>query len=136
MNLLYKISNLIPSQLKKFLIVGFLTVALDFSIYQIILSLNLTSISFAKGISFVAGTIFSYVFNKTWTFLHISNYLRTSMKFLILYTTTLFLNVNINLIFLNILGVSEYAIYISFIVATACSALCNFLGMKLIVFRD
>ena len=136
MSLLYKIQDLIPSQLKKFLIVGFLTALLDFSIYQIILSFDLTSISYAKGISFVCGTIFSYAFNKTWTFLHISNYFRTSIKFIILYMTTFFLNVNINSIFLNILGGYEYAIYISFIVATACSALCNFLGMKLIVFRN
>lgn len=136
MSLFYKISDFIPSQLKKFLIIGFLTVLLDFSIYQIILFLDLVSMSYAKGISFVAGTLFSYVFNKTWTFLHVSNYLRTSIKFIILYMTTLFLNVYINSIFLNILDTYEYAIYISFIVATACSALCNFLGMKLIVFRN
>jgi putative flippase GtrA len=135
MNLIYKTLNFFPIQLRKFIVVGIFTVLIDFSIYQLILFYDLTSISYAKGISFITGTIFSYSVNKTWTFLHKSDYLRSSLKFIALYMTTLFLNININLLCLDALGNFEYAIYISFIVATGSSALCNFLGMKIIVFK-
>ena len=130
-----KILSFIPVELKRFLIVGLLTVAIDFSIYQIILSYNISSVTIAKGTSFVCGTLFSYCVNKIWTFTYTSNYMDSAFRFIILYSTTLFLNVNINLLFLEILHDYQYSFYLSFLIATASSAVCNFLGMKMVVFK-
>ena len=53
-----------------FLIVGSLTVLVDFAVYRGLLWLDITSIDLAKGVSFLAGTIFAYFANRFWTFGH------------------------------------------------------------------
>ncbi|HVY53441.1 MAG TPA: GtrA family protein, partial [Gammaproteobacteria bacterium] len=68
-----------------FLIVGALTVLVDFSTYFILLSLNIWSIAVCKAIGFITGTLFAYLANKTWTFGHTQPARGSVLRFGLLY---------------------------------------------------
>lgn len=117
-----------------FLIVGSLTVLVDFLCYRSLLHFNLSH-SLAKGVSFILGTIFSYFANRFWTFNH-HNLLKAGsvLRFVLLYLSTLLVNVLINKAILSSCSFTYYNIEIAFLVATSTSALLNFIGMKFFVF--
>ena len=117
-----------------FLVVGSLTVLIDFLIYHSGLALG-APVAIAKGIGFAAGTIFAFFANKFWTFSARDNAGAQVWKFLLLYGATLALNIGINTLALAYLaGVSD-AVQLAFLLATGCSAVTNFIGMKWLVFR-
>lgn len=114
--------------INRFVIVGIFAVSIDYMSYNIFA--EFLAINLAKGLSFVIGAIFAFVMNKLWTFQDNSSYLMTSIKFSILYTISLFINVKVN----------EYSLIlfhsnIAFLIATGCSAASNFIGMKFLVFK-
>ena len=126
---------MITRELRRFAIIGTLTVVIDFIIYNIILYLTSNHI-YAKGIGFTIGTIFSYKYNKIWTFSIKRSKPYSALKYYCVYIIGLSLNVWIYRI--AIVSVLEETIdrnYIAFIMATAVSALSNFLLIKYIVFR-
>lgn len=112
-----------------FLIVGVLTVGVDFAVYNLLLPV--LPVTVAKMISFAAGTVFAYVANRFITF---GNKSRGSLwRFLLLYGMTLGINTGVNSLILNLLG--PQAKTLAFLCATGASATLNFLGMKFLVFR-
>ena len=121
-------------EVKSFLIVGILTVLIDFLAYSISRK-YFFNISLAKAFGFIAGTVFSFIANRNITFRSQKNIWLHLSKFILLYTGTLIANVMINNIILNFIPLFKLQIYFAFLIATSTSAVLNFLGMKYFVFR-
>ncbi len=127
---------MIKRELGIFLIVGSLTVLVDFCTYRGMIWLNMVAdVDTAKAVGFLAGTAFAYFANRFWTFGH--NQVSGSLwRFFTLYGATLLANVLVNALALKIFSDYIAAIHISFLLATGVSATLNFLGMKLFVFKS
>ena len=120
-------------EIKRFLVVGFTTVFIDMLVYFACVQLGI-NLDLSKGIGFIAGTIFAYFANKLWTF-SVSGGYKQFISFLALYTMTFGVNVGVNWAILNLLNVSKIIYIGAFLVATASSAMLNFIGMKFLVFK-
>jgi putative flippase GtrA len=127
---------MIRREFKLFLVVGLLTVLIDFCIYRTLVWTNLFGIDIAKAMGFVAGTLFAYFANRFWTFGHKQHSKGSMWRFAILYALTLFINLMINSVVLVWLASFYAAVQIAFLMATSISAALNFVGMKLFVFRE
>jgi putative flippase GtrA len=133
----------IKHELAIFLIIGLLTVAIDFLLYRVLINFNLlgiNSVKLAKGLSFIGGTIFAYFANNFWTFNQQRTRARSFVRFILVYLLGLGANVTANhfsIIWLEtILPTTEIILLIAFIFATGVSATLNFLGMKFFVFTN
>ncbi len=125
---------MLAKQIKRFLIVGFTTVVIDFTAYRLLLYLD-SPTAIAKGLGFVAGTIFAYFANKLWTFNRAKGGTNVFSMFIALYITTLAVNVGVNSGVIQILGEEEIFMTLAFFMATGTSATLNFIGMQMIVFK-
>lgn len=117
-----------------FSVVGSLTVLLDFTIYHA-LAQHLFNVDLAKIIGFITGTLFSYVANRFWTFGRKQQRSGSLWRFILLYIITCMTNTLINASALSLLPHTSITIMLAFLLATAVSALLNFLGMKKFVFN-
>jgi putative flippase GtrA len=126
---------MISRELRIFLVVGMLTVLLDYSTYHGLLSIEAMPVRLAKGAGFLAGTIFSYVANRLWTFGTHRPQEGSLIRFATLYALTLGANVMINDAALYLLSSFPAAKQIAFVIATGVSAVLNFVGMKWFVFK-
>jgi putative flippase GtrA len=126
---------MIRRELAIFLVVGSLTVLVDFSIYRGLLWSTGLGVGVAKGTGFLAGTVFAYVANRLWTFGQHRHEASSAWRFAVLYGATLLANVAVNALVLRMAGDAAWAVQGAFLVATGVSATLNFLGMKLYVFR-
>lgn len=118
-----------------FLVVGSLTVVLDFSIYRGLAWLDLTGTELAKAISFLMGTLFAFSANRIWTFGQTKHALGSGWRFALLYSFTLATNVAVNALALIMMDGILMSIQWAFLLATGVSAILNFLGMKFFVFK-
>ena len=123
----------ISKEVRFFLLVGVLTVLIDYLVYFISRKL-IINISQAKALGFMTGTFFSFLANRNITFRNQNNIWDHLYKFFILYSGTLFLNVTINNSLLNWFSNFDYKVQLSFLIATLTSAIINFIGMKYFVF--
>jgi putative flippase GtrA len=133
----------IKRELTIFLIVGLLTVMIDFLIYRAMMHFNpfgFYSVNIAKGIGFIGGTIFAYFANRFWTFQQQTTSSGSVTRFILVYVLGLSANIAINHFSISWLNDGiippEYVILIAFILATGVSATLNFMGMKFLVFAD
>ena len=127
---------MIRRELTIFLIVGSMTVLLDYLTYRSLIWIELMNVDMAKATSFLVGTIFAYFANRFWTFSHELNVSGSVWRFILLYTATLGANVLVNSLALELLDGASVAIQISFLLATGVSACLNFVGMKYFVFTS
>lgn len=126
---------MIRRELGIFLVVGSLTVLVDFLTYRGLVWSQLLTVDVAKAVGFITGTVFAYFANRFWTFGHKAHAAGSAWRFALLYAVTLIANVEINALALEKLAGSLFAVQVAFLIATAISATMNFLGMKLFVFR-
>ncbi|PRC93971.1 GtrA family protein [Solimicrobium silvestre] len=126
---------MIKRELGIFLIVGSLTVLVDFGAYRSLVWLEVAGVDMAKAIGFLAGTVFAYFANRFWTFGHKSHASGSLWRFVILYGITLGANVLVNSLALKLFADATDAVHLAFLLATGVSATLNFLGMKLFVFK-
>ena len=126
---------MIRKELSVFLVVGILTVVVDYIFYQGMVTLQWVTIYIAKAFGFIAGTLFAYIANRFWTFSHKETSNNSFLKFVLLYSVTLSANVLINSQLLAFLDNVDYSVQLAFLCATGASATLNFIGMKFIVFR-
>lgn len=117
-----------------FLIVGSLTVAVDYLTYRGIVWTGLLETNLAKGASFLTGTVFAYFANRVWTFSAHADASGSASRFVVLYALTLLMNVSANALVLHVLFGIRYAVPAAFVIATGLSAALNFLGMRHFVF--
>ena len=133
---------MIKRELATFLVVGLLTVAIDFSIYRGLIYLGLDSVNIAKGLGFISGTIFAYFANRFWTFKKKVARSGSVGRFAIVYIIGLSANILVN--YLSILILNHFTnlidyqqvLFLAFLLATGISATLNFLGMKFFVFTN
>lgn len=126
---------MLSQQLQRFLIVGFATVVIDFATYRLLLYLDAPT-AIAKALGFITGTIFAYFSNKLWTFDRAKGGAYVFFIFIVLYVTTLIINVGVNSGVIAVLGEEELFLAFAFLMATGTSATLNFIGMQMIVFKS
>jgi putative flippase GtrA len=126
---------MIKRELAIFLVVGCLTVLVDFVSYRGLIRFEGMDVDMAKATGFLIGTLFAYFANRLWTFGHKPHKPGSAWRFAALYASTLGANVLINSLALKLFADATIAIQLAFLVATGVSASLNFLGMKFFVFR-
>jgi putative flippase GtrA len=125
---------IISKQLFNFLLIGSITVLIDFLTYRGVVVFY-PNISFAKSLGFAFGTGFSFFANRNITFKVRNDIWSHLSKFAILYFMSLVINVLINGTSLDFFSKSDIKVQISFILATSITATINYTGMKYLVFR-
>ena len=126
-------TNGLARQIPRFLVVGVLTVLVDYAVYFILLSLDVP-IPLAKAISFIAGAVFAYFANMRYTFQASGSYVAFA-SFWGVYLVNLVVNVSVNSGVIALIGDRPAVELTAFLVATGVSATLNFIGMKFLVFR-
>lgn len=133
----------IKRELVIFLVVGLLTVVIDFLLYRGLIYLNmfgLDSVNLAKGLSFIGGTVFAYFANRFWTFNQQTTSSGSIVRFSLVYLIGLLANIALNHLSIawlsNIIVTPEYTLLLAFLLATGVSATLNFIGMKFFVFTE
>jgi putative flippase GtrA len=121
-------------ELTIFLVVGGLTVVVDYLIYRGIFLMGLLDINLAKGAGFLAGTVFAYFANRLWTFGTSAHAAGSAWRFAALYALTFLINTYANAFMLSFLSGIPNSVQAAFVIATGLSAALNFLGMKTLVF--
>jgi putative flippase GtrA len=127
--------KLFKYEISRFLIVGSTTVLIDLIFYFIFIYLGF-DIALSKGVSFSIGTIFAYFANRSYTFQSSRDGMLRFIYFVILYISTLVVNVMSNEIILNFSSHLSQSLLIAFLSATIISATLNFLGMNYLVFSS
>lgn len=127
---------MIRKELFVFLVVGALTVLVDYLTYNCLHGCFGLSIPEAKGGGFLTGTVFAYFANNAWTFGHAPTREGRVWRFALLYASTLVANVLINSWVLMQFGLGAGTRQLAFLIATGVSATLNFLGMKFLVFKS
>lgn len=117
-------------QALRFVAVGGLTAVVDFAAYRLLLLLDV-AITPAKAAGFILGTTASYLLNRAWTF---GGSHHAVGRFLVLYATTLVVNVAVNAGAVDILAGVHGRITIAWLLAQAVASALNFLGMRSYVF--
>ena len=120
------------AELGRFLVVGLSAVGTDFLTYMLLVRFLPPSV--AKGISFAAGAVLSFVLNRGFVFRakEKGKVTHQAGAFVALYLTTLLLNMAVNAAGLWI-GLPKP---VAWLFATGASTVSNFLGMKFIVFAE
>lgn len=128
--------TIIRRELMLFLVVGSLTVLIDYAIYRNLIKFEGISIDTAKGVSFVAGTIFAFFANRLWTFGQKQHAAGSVRRFIVLYAVSSIVNVLVNGLVLSVLIDWSGAVMVAFFAATGISSTMNFFGMKFFVFKE
>lgn len=121
---------MLKKELTRYLIAGVSAVLTDFVTYK--LFIFFLPIAVAKTISYILGMFVSFCVNRSWTFKSQGEMHRDFSKFILLYSSSLFLNVLSNHATLYLL---PQAITFAFLVATGVSVVTNYVGQKYWVFR-
>lgn len=133
----------LKKQMLMFIVSGCSAVGTDCLIYYILS--NFIDLSYAKGISFLTGTITAYLMNKYLTFEQKEKSVTEVIKFLCLYLFSLCMNILANkfafaflpVIFSHIAFLDNYQMVklFAFLCATGTSTVINFTGQKFWVFK-
>ncbi len=124
-------------QIRRFLVIGVLSVLIDYAVYTLLTNLGLVT-SVSKGVSYVAGMIVGFIGNKLWTFESARRSAAEPVIYILLYTITLGVNVLVNsagLVVLDDWLALESAKGLAFLAATGVTTVLNFIGMKWVTFR-
>jgi putative flippase GtrA len=120
----------IKKELIRFIIAGSIAFVFDYSGYYFFSFF--VSFDLSKAFSFVIGTTVAFFINKYWTFEQKEKRYSEVVKFIVLYSFTLGINVFVNKLMLN----ATHIVFISFVIATASSMVANFIGQKWFVFKQ
>lgn len=133
----------------KFFIIGVLAVLVDLVCYYAFLHLFpetifkvITNEVSAKSISFVCGSLVTYNLNKYWTWKKNDRSNKRLFNFYVLYLFSMLINVLINSGMLHLLHHNEILLQlpkkylIAFVIATGVSAMLNFIGQKMWIFKN
>jgi putative flippase GtrA len=124
-------------QIRRFIVIGVLSVLIDLTVYTLLTRRGLMW-DVSKGISYVSGMVFGFIFNKLWTFQSARRSPAEPIVYVVLYTATLGVNVLVNRLVIVVasawlpLGAVKG---LAFLVATGLCTVLNFVGLKWITFR-
>jgi putative flippase GtrA len=121
------------TQLIVFCLVGLSAVCVDLTVYRFAYLHGIWT-PLAKSIGFMVGTLYAYNMHRKITF---KTNQKKALSFIILYSLNGAINVGMNSFMLNLCHKNNipHAFWVAFVVATGISAISNFLGLKLVVFR-
>lgn len=117
-------------EIPRFIVAGILAVATDYFSYLALT--NVIDVDLSKACSFMLGSVVAFILNKFWTFESDKKITTAIMPFIVLYSSTFFVNVSLN--HFSLVYVTDIKT-IAFLVATSASTVLNFLGMKFWVFK-
>jgi putative flippase GtrA len=117
-------------QIGRFGVIGILSVLVDFVFYTLLC--YVLPAGAAKAVSYVTGMLVGFAGNKFWTFESKLDSVNEPFKYSCLYLLTFLINISVNDITLQTLGVSQKLS--AFLVATGVTTVANFLGMRYWVF--
>jgi len=126
-----KISIPLSRQIPIFLVVGTLSVIVDYIAFVGLLELIADS-RISKGLSYCIGMLVGFFGNRAFTFQVRGSAWRHATSYAGLYSLTLIANIGTNSIVNSILHLQTLA----FLLATGVSTIANFLGMKFFAFRE
>ena len=123
---------MIKEHLTKFLIIGFFSTLLNYSIFYIFLEIFKFFYIISSCLGFLAGVFFGFYFNKIWTYNNSNKSIIYIYKYLTLYLFSLIVSITFLFIFvhygkINALFSNVFCIFIT--------TLINFTGTKYWVFR-
>lgn len=118
-------------KIMKFIIVGGSSTCIDFIIYMI-LSIKI-DISISKSISMVISCMYSFILNRNWTF---DNKDTSIMIQLPIYIGSQIINIIVNVLTNKVMYIVTENKIISYIIATICAMIINYILQKKIVFRE
>ena len=109
---------MVRRELLTFLIVGILTVCVDYAIYRLMYAALPHQPTLTKGIGFIGGTLFAYFANRLLTFRSAAPMRGAIVRFAALYACTLGVNVLLNRLTLFWLQGWHDAVVLAFLAAT------------------
>lgn len=116
----------------RFVVVGFLSTLLNYAVFYALFRFIAWDYRVASASGYVVGLFFGFILNRNWTFVSKGKAIPESVKYLLVYLTSLFLSLS----FLHLL-VSSFSLdpRIANIFAIGFSTITNFLGSNYLVFR-
>lgn len=121
-------------QLKKFVLIGFLSTAINYAVFVIFYKFFGVHYAFSHVIGYVLGVVFGYTFNRSWTFDSVIP--KKKIEFILyfsIYISSLILSVAVLQILVEFLKLNPL---VANILSIGCSMFTNFLGCKLLVFNQ
>lgn len=114
----------------RFLVTGGSATLIDFVIYML-LRTHIGS-GWGKFVSMLCANVFSFIMNKRWTF-SVDEKTNTWMvvKYVIVQGLNIAVNVGVNQLSLKLTNM----VVLSFVIATGCAMIVNYVGQKLFVFK-
>lgn len=125
----YFVNAELVHQIFRFGIVGFSNVIVDLAVYSTLMIIGADIIS-SKALAFVAGTLFSFIVNRRWTFKSQHTWSSRIVPFFLLYTLSMLVNVSINYLIVDLSHYSQFGYAAAYGSATTVSSVINFLGMR------
>ena len=120
-------------QLLRFVVVGVVGAVVDFSTYLLALHLGMSFLA-ARSLSFVCGTVTAYVLNRRWAF-RVEGGARRAAGFALLYGTTFFVIIGVNAAALAVLPDRWWTVTVAWALSQGFGTTCNFVMLRLVVFR-
>jgi putative flippase GtrA len=120
---------MIFKQLSKYFSFGIISFLIDFFLYNFLSFYLNIDINLSKGISYIVGSVNSFILNKKITFFSTEKGFKEPLKFSIVYLSSLLVNY-----FSHKYLINYFDNYLPFIISTSLSVLINFTGLKLFVF--
>lgn len=123
----------LAAQLRRFVLIGGLAALVDLGVYIGLFALGV-NVHVAKGIGFVCGTTTAYLLNRRFTFATAGGAGRLA-GFMLLYGTTLAINVGVNGLMLTILPALPVRFGLAWAIAQGTATTINFVMLRTVVFR-
>lgn len=121
---------MIYKEFSKYFGFGIISFLIDFLIYNFLSFYLNIDVNLSKGISFIAGSVNSFILNKKITFFSIEKGFKEPLKFSIVYLSSLLVNY-----FSHKYLINYFDNFLPFIISTSLSVLINFTGLKFFVFK-
>jgi putative flippase GtrA len=120
----------------RFLVIGACSTTIDLGAYLLLAQLGGVAPAVAKTCSYLTGMTPGFLGNKFWTFGSKRRTFSEPAIYFSLYVLTLLVNVVLNSAALAVLGRSLSLKLAAFVLATTVTTMLNFLGLRLIAFRQ
>jgi putative flippase GtrA len=124
----------LAAQLSRFVAIGGFSALVDFGVYLSLLTLGMW-VHGAKTISFIVGTTSSYLLNRRFTFSASDGGTARFAGFVLLYGTTLVINIGMNALMLVVLPDMPFRVSVAWVIAQGTATLINFVMLRTVVFR-
>ena len=120
-------------QAVRFATVGVLGAVVDLSTYLLALHFGMWVLA-ARTLSFICGTTTAYVLNRRWTF-EAEGGAKQATGFALLYGTTFFVIIGVNALALAVLPEHSWTVTLAWALSQGFGTVCNFVMLRLVVFR-